>query len=127
VKASEELGRNGVLRAYVPILVLYSHYISYGANCKYVSHSRDIWQSAGVRQFLRKLQRHALKWFPQARRIQGGLTRQDIGFDGQSNYFYQGIVVEKAIHLFSSFGQLQLFDPKSALDSPTQERDRIFT
>jgi hypothetical protein len=70
------------------------------------------------------------KWFPQARRIQGGLTRQDICLDGQSNYLYQGIVVEKAIHLLSSFGQLQLFNPKSALDSPTphaKERGRIFT
>ena len=55
--------------------------------------------------------------------IQGGLTRQDIGLDGQSNYFYQGIVVGKAIHLLSSFGQLQLFDPKLALDIPTQELD----
>lgn len=97
---------NEVLRACVPILVLYSHYINYGADCKYVGHSRDIWQSAGVRQFLRKLKRRAWKWFLQALKIQGGLTRQDIGLYGQSNYFHQGIVAEKAIHLLSSFGQL---------------------
>ena len=68
-------------------------------------------------------------WFPQARGIQGELTRQDIGLDGQSNYFNQGIVVEKAINLFSSFGQLQLFDPKLALEIQRKAKGRgqIFT
>jgi hypothetical protein len=60
-----------------------------------------------------------VKMVPSGSQNPGALTRQDIGLDGQSNYFYQGIVVEKAIHLVSSFGQLEAFIPKSALDSPT--------
>ena len=67
-----------------------------------------------------------VKMVPSGSRIQDEPTRQDIGFDRQSNHFYQGIVVDKAINFLSSFGQLQFFNPKSALVQP-KRGGRILT
>lgn len=66
-----------------------------------------------------------VKMVPSGSQNPGGLTRQDIGLDGQSNYFYQRMVMEKAINLLSSFGQLHLFKPKSALDTQ-RKRPNIY-
>ena len=48
-----------------------------------------------------------VKMVPPGSQNPGELTRQDVGLNGQSDYSHQGLVVEKAIDLLSSFGQLQ--------------------
>ena len=68
-----------------------------------------------------------VKMVPSVSENSDELTRQDIGLDRQSDYFYQGIVVEKAINVLSSFGQLQFFNPKSARQSNAKGHGRIFT